>query len=109
MRLSFGENGNVCVCNSTYCDTIKVPQLQQNQFLWYTSTKDGKMMESSINNFSTENKDKNISKVLTLDSNKKYQSIFGFGGAMTDAAAINIRSLSNKTQQKLLEYVTDFI
>lgn len=109
MRLSFGKNGNVCVCNSTYCDTIKVPHLQQDQFLWYTSTKDGKMMESSINNFSTENDDKNISKVLTLDSNKKYQPIFGFGGAMTDATALNIRTLSNETQHKLLGYVTGFI
>lgn len=102
MRLSFGENGSVCVCNSTYCDTIEVPQLQQDQFLWYTSTKDGKMMESSINNFS-KNKDKNMSKVLTLDSNKKHQQIFGFGGAMTDAAALNIRTLSNETQRQLLE------
>lgn len=110
--LSFGENGNVCICNSTYCDTIEVPQLQTNQFLWYISTKDGKMMEYSINNFSNEDEVKNKSeriKVLTVDSSQKYQQIFGFGGAMTDAAALNIRNLSNETQHKLLEYVINFI
>ncbi|KAM0724831.1 Lysosomal acid glucosylceramidase [Formica fusca] len=104
IQLSFGKVGNVCICNSTYCDTIKVPQLQKDQFLWYISTKDGKMMEYSINNFS-ENEVKNMSetKVLTLDSSQKYQKIFGFGGAMTDAAALNIRTLSNETQHQLLE------
>ena len=30
---------------------------------------------------------------LTLDRSKKGQKIIGFGGAMTDAAAINIKSL----------------
>ncbi|XP_050449095.1 lysosomal acid glucosylceramidase-like isoform X2 [Cataglyphis hispanica] len=104
--LSFGEKGNVCICNSTYCDTIEMPQLQTDQFLWYISTKDGKMMEYSINNFSNEDEIKNKSeriKVLTIDSSLKYQQIFGFGGAMTDAAALNIRTLSNETQHKLLE------
>lgn len=67
-------------------------------------------MEYSINNFS-ENEVKNMSetKVLTLDSSQKYQQIFGFGGAMTDAAALNIRTLSNETQHQLLEYITSFI
>lgn len=69
-------------------------------------------MEYSINNFSTEN-DGNISKtvisnVLTLNSNEKYQKIFGFGGAMTDATALNIRNLSDGAQHKLLEYMIDF-
>lgn len=100
--LSF-ENGNVCVCNSTYCDTLEMPELNEDQFLWYITTKDGKMMEHSINNFSTENKIENKFTVLTLDKNQKFQKIFGFGGAMTDAAALNIRTLSNKTQHKLLE------
>lgn len=111
IRLSFGKIGNVCVCNSTYCDTIEVPQLQSDQFLWYTSTKDGKMMEYTINNFSTENTDKNepTANVLRLDRNQKYQQILGFGGAMTDAAALNIGTLSKETQRQLLKYVIGFI
>lgn len=88
-----------------------MPELQTDQFLWYISTKDGKMMEYSINNFSNEDEVRNSSetKVLTLDSSQKYQQIFGFGGAMTDAVALNIRTLSNETQHKLLEFVISFI
>lgn len=39
---------------------------------------------------------------LTIDPHQKYQKIKGFGGAMTDAAAINILSLSAATQDQLL-------
>ncbi|XP_029161310.1 lysosomal acid glucosylceramidase-like [Nylanderia fulva] len=100
---SCGDTGYVCVCNSTYCDTIEVPQkLQQDEFLWYFSTKDGKILEYSINKFSVENEAKNNC-VLTLNSNKKYQQISGFGGGLTDSVALNIKSLSNDTQDKLLE------
>lgn len=102
VQRSFGEDSVVCVCNSTYCDTISEPKIQQNQVLWYTSTQDGKRMQSSVINFATINETEN-DLVLTVDSSQKYQTIQGFGGAMTDAAALNIRSLSNETQQILLQ------
>jgi glucosylceramidase len=105
---SFGPDRIVCVCNSTYCDTISEPSIEKNQFLWYTSTKDGKRMQYSVDNFSEsenfselENDEERL--ILTVDSDKTYQTIQGFGGAMTDAAALNIRSLSNETQYRLLE------
>lgn len=101
---SFGEDSIVCVCNSTYCDSISEPKLQQNQFLWYTSTQDGKRMQLSVNDFSKNESENNVR--LIVDSSETYQQIYGFGGAMTDAAALNIRSLSNDTQYKLLEYVS---
>lgn len=47
--------------------------------------------------------------VLTVDSSQTYQEIQGFGGAMTDATALNIKKLSNGTQQVLLEYVIGII
>lgn len=102
---SFGKDFIVCVCNSTYCDTISEPTLQQNQFLWYTSTQNGKRMELSVNNFSAQNEPED-GVLLIVDSSQTFQKIQGFGGAMTDAAAINIRSLSNETQFKLLEYIS---
>lgn len=94
----------VCVCNATYCDTITEPptKLQQNQFLWYTSTKDGKRLQLSVNNFSAKNESDN-DVIFIVDGNYTYQQIQGFGGAMTDAAALNIRSLSNETQRNLFE------
>lgn len=39
---------------------------------------------------------------FTINPSQKYQKIRGFGGAMTDAAAINILSLSAATQDQLL-------
>ncbi|KAJ0066058.1 hypothetical protein NL108_001300, partial [Boleophthalmus pectinirostris] len=39
---------------------------------------------------------------ITINRSQKYQKIRGFGGAMTDAAAINIMSLSSGTQDQLL-------
>lgn len=39
---------------------------------------------------------------MTVVPDQKYQKIRGFGGAMTDAAAINILSLSAGTQEQLL-------
>lgn len=39
---------------------------------------------------------------ITLNPSQKYQRIKGFGGAMTDAAAINILSLSSGAQDQLL-------
>lgn len=119
VQQSFGEGRIVCVCNSTYCDTIDEPNLQSNQLLCYTSTQAGERMQYSAIDFSVKNEsnqstileyteleyieytENNL--VLTVNSNQKYQEIQGFGGAMTDAAALNIRKLSNGTQSKLLE------
>lgn len=40
--------------------------------------------------------------VLTLNDKKKFQVMKGFGGAVTDSAAMNILALSGATQDKLL-------
>jgi glucosylceramidase len=39
---------------------------------------------------------------FTLNLTTKYQRIWGFGGAFTDAAGINIDSLSLKTKENLM-------
>lgn len=40
-----------------------------------------------------------------INTSKTYQKIKGFGGAFTDAAGINILSLSKGAQNNLLRYV----
>lgn len=40
--------------------------------------------------------------VLNIDTSKKYQTILGFGGAFTDSVGINIRNLSDATQDQLM-------
>lgn len=45
---------------------------------------------------------------VVIDSSKKYQSVFGFGGAFTDAAGINIQSLPEQLQEAVLKsYYSD--
>jgi len=78
--------------------------LQAGQFLRYTSTKDGERLQLSVDSLSL-NDDKDELEVLLVDRSRKYQTINGFGGAMTDAAALNLRTLSNNTQEQLLKYV----
>ena len=39
---------------------------------------------------------------ILVNVNATFQSIIGFGGAFTDAAGINIQSLSANTQRNLL-------
>lgn len=41
--------------------------------------------------------------LLTLQSDQKFQKVKGFGGAMTDAAALNILALSPPAQNLLLK------
>ncbi|KAF7637671.1 Glucosylceramidase [Meloidogyne graminicola] len=40
---------------------------------------------------------------ININTSKKYQKIFGFGGAFTDSVGINLNQLSFNTRQKLLE------
>lgn len=107
MQHFVGPDAMVCVCNSTYCDTVDTPQLQTNQFQLYTSTKSGQRLQLTIANLS--NKPFGKETLLIVDSKQKYQEIHGFGGALTDAAALNIRNLSSTAQQKLFEYTIDII
>lgn len=40
---------------------------------------------------------------MTINADLKYQKIFGFGGAFTDSAGININSLTEKSKEYLLK------
>ena len=43
---------------------------------------------------------------LYIFRNAKYQKLFGFGGAFTDAAGINIAKLSSESQKNLIKEYT---
>ena len=46
--------------------------------------------------------------MIKITRNVTYQKIIGFGGAMTDAAGINIASVSNKTGDNIIKaYYSD--
>ncbi|XP_030042737.1 LOW QUALITY PROTEIN: lysosomal acid glucosylceramidase [Microcaecilia unicolor] len=101
--LTFGHNSVVCVCNATYCDTLvplAVPDL--GNYSKYESSLAGKRLENSEGTIQKSYTLAGTGLVLKLNTAKKYQRIKGFGGAMTDAAALNILTLSEATQQHLL-------
>lgn len=106
MRRSFGPGAIVCVCNSTYCDEIYKSELQTGQFQLYTSTKNGERLQFTVANFSTKSMSETL---LIVNNSQQYHEIYGFGGQMSDATVLSLKSLSNETQQKLLEYVIAII
>nr|CAD7402328.1 unnamed protein product [Timema cristinae] len=85
----YGYSSFVCVCNSTYCDTMDAsPQrsLVGGSYRHFVSTKDGLRFDSTVANFT-----------------RKPKIYFSMKRAMTDASGINIASLSVNAQDNLLK------
>ncbi|XP_025068405.1 glucosylceramidase-like isoform X1 [Alligator sinensis] len=97
----FGKDFMVCECNATYCDTLDPVTLPPvGTFVKYESSKAGKRLERSEGKVQRNLWAPGL--VLTLNTVQQYQKVKGFGGSVTDAAAINILSLSQKVQDNLL-------
>ena len=106
---NYGHGSIVCVCNATYCDTISstLPEgfVPHHSVRVFQSTKSGQRFNLNVIPLSASNNDKpkaSNSTVISLNRNKTYQAIKGFGAAITDAAAINTKSLSSKTQNHFI-------
>jgi glucosylceramidase len=41
---------------------------------------------------------------VTINTDNEFQTMEGFGGAFTDSATLNIKKLSEKSQDNLLRY-----
>lgn len=105
-RLPNDPNKIVCTCTESSCDELK--------FDWPTKSGEARLIETTrsglrfrethlaIVSTSIGSEDKSLSR-LSVNLNKEHQTILGFGGAFTDAAAINIHSLSATLGGKLLE------
>ncbi|XP_061706347.1 lysosomal acid glucosylceramidase-like isoform X1 [Cydia pomonella] len=109
----------VCVCDATYCDTITREEPAPGTFVAYTSSDAGQRFEKSFGVIETvSNSEENVPDVespeqlededeeedslrrvvFRLYTIVRYQYIEGFGGSITDAAAINWRKLSDAAQ-----------
>ena len=102
---NYGHGSVACVCNQTYCDTIntKIP-VPLNSVSVFTSTKSGQRFKFSIKSLKPIGEiGKSDELELLIDKSSKFQPIKGFGGALTDSASINIKSLSETTQEMLLQ------
>ncbi|NXB82122.1 GLCM Glucosylceramidase, partial [Donacobius atricapilla] len=93
----------VCVCNATYCDMLDPLVLPApGSYVKYESSKAGKRLERSEGRFQRRLSPLPADVVLTLDTTQRFQRVKGFGGSITDAAAINILSLPERAQDHLL-------
>ncbi|NXN25472.1 GLCM Glucosylceramidase, partial [Nycticryphes semicollaris] len=91
----------VCVCNATYCDTLDPVVLPApGTYVKYESSKAGKRLERSEGTFQRSLHAPGL--LLTLNVSALYQHVKGFGGSLSDAAAINILGLSQPAQDNLL-------
>lgn len=99
------EESMVCVCNASYCDTIEsVAKIDGGRYWMIRSTKAGERFNKIQQSFSKNafQDGINSSTVLKIDRNQTYQKILGFGGAFTDAAAINFINLTKEVRENLL-------
>lgn len=92
-------DGYVCVCNENYCDTIDVERPQQfGTFVAVTSTKAGQRFAVANGRFTPPEHYPRVIRIersadttnqldgtikLTINREKQYQKIVGFGGAFT--------------------------
>ncbi|XP_042864798.1 lysosomal acid glucosylceramidase-like [Penaeus japonicus] len=99
----FGFGSVVCVCNASYCDTLPTPILPDvGEALVYTSDVEGARFLKTQHSFlaSRNGTGPDVAR-FTLESTT-FQTVLGWGGAFTDAAAKNILDLSPDAQDRLL-------
>jgi len=76
--------------------------------LYETSKSGDRFKESQLKFGVHHNQQVTKSQTITIDKTVKYQKIIGFGGAFTDSAGINIKSLPEPMQTHVLEnYFSD--
>ncbi|XP_018049451.1 PREDICTED: glucosylceramidase-like [Atta colombica] len=101
-----GDDGYYCVCDMTYCD--EAPNVSKttnySKYFLITSSKSGFLFHVSNGIYK---KSKTIDKSaplgkITINRKDVYQEIYGFGGAVTDSAAMNIHNLTLEVSEKLL-------
>lgn len=96
------SHGFVCVCNATYCDTPPAVTLSPGSAAIVESGEQlGVMLPNSVKFSQSASTDGKA--VIVVNTSEHYQTLLGFGGAFTDAASLNILSLSTDAQKRLIE------
>ncbi|KAE9000860.1 hypothetical protein PR001_g17758 [Phytophthora rubi] len=92
----------VCVCSEATCDTIYNGHLylSGNEAGVFSTSKAGDRLTFSTVEMETTTND---AADLVIDTTTTYQSIIGFGGASTDASAINVYLLDSGLQDVLVD------
>ncbi|XP_042746577.1 lysosomal acid glucosylceramidase-like [Lagopus leucura] len=103
----FGRDAMVCECSAAYCDAVEPVVLpSEGGFVKYESSKAGKRLQRSEGSFQHRAEPSDL--LLTLDVSTRHQRVKGFGGSLSDAAALNILALPQPAQELLLRsYFSD--
>ncbi|CAD6192535.1 unnamed protein product [Caenorhabditis auriculariae] len=95
------KSGTVCVCNPSFCDEVPALDITMGQGALYTTSKSGKRLQREVVYPSDDTPLATLH--MTIDSNKKYQQIQGFGAAFTDAVGANLKSLPDALAQQIIQ------
>uniref|UniRef100_A0A2A4K975 Glucosylceramidase n=1 Tax=Heliothis virescens TaxID=7102 RepID=A0A2A4K975_HELVI len=88
-------NGSVCVCTADYCDTITRDVPDSGRYVSYVSSEAGLRFRKTSGQLHKYGEGVTSDTTLEIDVTTKYQTIEGFGGAVTDAAGLNWRNLTD--------------
>lgn len=103
LKKYFNQSSFVCVCNSTYCDTI-VTNLtpSKGQVSVISTSKAGDRFNQSVSGLWSAAVVPEGAVLIKVNTSVVRQTIIGFGGTFTDAAGINIANLPKGAQDQLI-------
>ena len=94
----------MCVCNATYCDDLPPLKKPIDGFVTvYESNKAGDRFTETQLKFDSNISLDSQSVTITVDKNRKYQSILGFGAAFTDSTGQMLRSVNESLADLLID------
>lgn len=102
-------NDGVCICNSSYCDTLDVPDPNYDEYLLISTTKEGKRFSIQSGQLANNDQVSNSAEIVTLkiNSEQKYNKILGFGGAFTDAVTENLKRMTPSLRNNVYQSYFD--
>ncbi|XP_037292893.1 lysosomal acid glucosylceramidase [Manduca sexta] len=98
----------ICRCTAQYCDTVIREVPAEGEIITYTSSDSGLRFYKESSRFEdSESFDNSL--VYNLDPEIKYQTINGFGGAITDSTGLNWQNLTDPAlkQNLINSYCSD--
>jgi glucosylceramidase len=105
----FGFDSFVCVCTeSNPCDKVEAPaKTTRGVITKWESSRTGARFKHETLKFKPQSTQTHFEKEdsqihISLDKNKKYQEILGFGGAFTDSTGINVKKMTPKLQDLIM-------
>lgn len=77
-------------------------QIKQSAAVWLTDPKDKVLFQKSKNILFSKHDNHNNTSAILIDEKQKFQSIDGFGFALTGGSALNLMKMSKETRSALL-------